>query len=222
VNEKRHVSSAEGHDLSASATVGPQLLVRLNALLRTGRTHDVTNQAFQRQLKDFLEIVRRAMDVDQEDEAALVVVADYFYLNGVRIRAQPSLLGIYHALMAEFERRSLGGLRFLQGLHEPEFERFFQIFVAADETALAERLVEAVREANVQNIVPVLTTEIDAEALIQELDQKPERTERGRAKRVFWRAVLGTRRIVLRAHQTGRPDLRQAKRLVQPVVDSIM
>jgi HD-GYP domain-containing protein (c-di-GMP phosphodiesterase class II) len=34
--------------------------------------------------------------------------------------------------------------------------------------------------------------------------------------------VLGTKKIVLRAKQTGRPDLRHAKRLVQPVVDSIM
>jgi HD-GYP domain-containing protein (c-di-GMP phosphodiesterase class II) len=212
---------AEPGELSASVTVGPQLLVRLNALLRTARTHDVTNQAFQRQLKDFIEVVRRAMDEDQEDEVALVVVADYFYLNGVRIRAQTSLLGIYHALMAEFERRSLGGLRFLHGLHEAEFERFFQLFAAADETALAERLADAVREANIHNIVPVLSADLDAEALVQELDQKPE-NERGRAKRVFWRAVLGTRRIVLRAHQTGRPDMRQAKRLVQPVVDSIM
>ena len=34
--------------------------------------------------------------------------------------------------------------------------------------------------------------------------------------------MLGTKKIVLRARQTGRPDLRHAKRLVQPVVDSIM
>jgi HD-GYP domain-containing protein (c-di-GMP phosphodiesterase class II) len=39
---------------------------------------------------------------------------------------------------------------------------------------------------------------------------------------VFWNAVLGTRRILSRAGQNGRPDLRHAKRLVQPVVDSIM
>ena len=47
-------------------------------------------------------------------------------------------------------------------------------------------------------------------------------SERGRAKRVFWRAVLGTKKILLRAKQTGRPDLRHAKRLVQPLVDSVM
>src|SRR6185295_11544937 len=54
-----------------------------------------------------------------------------------------------------------------------------------------------------------------------DLDDRKD-SERGRAKRVFWRAVLGTKKVVLRAQQTGRPDLRQAKRLVQPVVDSIM
>ena len=216
------MTGERGGDTTASVTLGPKLLVRLNALLRTARTHDVANQAFQRQLKDLLEVITQVVEEDQEDEVALVVMADYFYLNGVRIKAQPSMLGIYHSLMSEFERRSLGGLRFLHEVHEAELERFFQLFVAADETALAERLVEAVREANIHNVVPVLAVEIDADDLTRELDDRKENTERGRAKRIFWRAVLGTRKIVLRAHQTGRPDLRQAKRLVQPVVDSIM
>src|SRR5207237_2859426 len=119
-------------------------------------------------------------------------------------------------------RRQLGGLRFLQGLHEAELERFFQIFVAADGVALAERLPETVREANIQCVVPIPALELDAADLLADLDDKKEGDERGRAKRVFWRAVLGTKKIVLRASETGRPDLRQAKRLVQPVVDSIM
>ncbi|HTM57851.1 MAG TPA: HD domain-containing phosphohydrolase, partial [Candidatus Udaeobacter sp.] len=53
-------------------------------------------------------------------------------------------------------------------------------------------------------------------------DKQDPASERGRAKRVFWRAVLGTKKILLRAKQTGRPDLRHAKRLVQPLVDSVM
>jgi hypothetical protein len=79
-----------------------------------------------------------------------------------------------------------------------------------------------VREANILSVVPVLAVDLDADDLVQDLEDRKESTERGRAKRVFWRAVLGTRKIVLRAQQTGRPDLRQAKRLVQPVVDNIM
>jgi HD-GYP domain-containing protein (c-di-GMP phosphodiesterase class II) len=207
---------------AAGALLGVRLLVRLNALLRTARTHDVTNQAFQRQLKEFLEVLRQLMEEEQEDEVALVAVADYFYLNGVRIKAQSSMLGIYHSVMVEFERRELGGIRFLHDVHEAELERFFQLFVAADQSSVAERLVEMVREANIACVVPVPAVELDADDLTRDLDDKKEATERGRAKRVFWRAVLGTRKIVLRAHQTGRPDLRQAKRLVQPVVDNIM
>ena len=205
----------------AATVLGAQLLVKLNALLRTARTHDVSNQAFQRQLKDFLPVLEAAFEHDQEDEAALVVVSDYFYLNGARIKAHPALLSTYHALMGEFERRQLGGLRFLPGLHEAELERFFHLFVTADEGTKAERLPEAVLEANIHGVVPIPAVELDAEDLIQDLDDK-KADERGRAKRVFWRAVLGTKKIVLRASETGRPDLRQAKRLVQPVVDSIM
>src|SRR5262245_9757080 len=191
-------------------------------MLRTARTHDVTNQAFQRQLKEFLEVIKQLVEEDQEDEVALVTVSDYFYLNGVRVKVQPSMLGIYHSLMSEFERRELGGIRFLHDAHEAELERFFQIFVAVDAGAVAERLVEMTREANIQGVVPVPAADLDVDDITRDLEDKKENTERGRAKRVFWRAVLGTRKIVLRAHQTGRPDLRQAKRLVQPVVDNIM
>jgi HD-GYP domain-containing protein (c-di-GMP phosphodiesterase class II) len=212
---------APDNDSAQLAEMGAQLLVRLSALLRTARTYDVSNQAFQRQLADGLGLLARGLE--DEEEITLVAVADYFYLNGVRIRAQASLLGVYHALMGEFERRSLGGVRFLQGLTAPELERFFQLFIAADDPVVAERLAEAVTEASIQHIVPVAAVELDEDDLTKALEEKGETgTERGRAKRVFWRAVLGTKRIVLRAMQTGRPDLRHAKRLVQPLVDSVM
>jgi HD-GYP domain-containing protein (c-di-GMP phosphodiesterase class II) len=201
--------------------LGPQLLVRFSAMLRTARTYDVSNQAFQRQLQDCMVLLQHGLD--EESEIALVMVADHFYLNGIRIKPQASLLAAYHALMGEFERRSIGGVRFLHGMAAAEFERFIQLFMAAEDPALADQLPEAVAAASVQHIIPVPVSELDAEDVSRALDalQQPA-SERGRAKRVFWRAVLGTKKIVLRAAQTGRPDLRQAKRLVQPVVDSIM
>jgi len=202
--------------------LGPQLLIRLSAMLRTARTYDVSNQMFQRQLHDTLAAILAGLE--HEDEITLVAVSDYFYLNGVRIKAQASLLSVYHAMMGEFERRSLGGLRFLSGVSAAEFERFLQLFIAADDAAIAERLIEAVNEASIEHIVPVEAVQLDEEDITRSLDDKQptQQGERGRAKRVFWRAVLGTRKIVLKAKATGRPDLRYAKRLVQPVVDSIM
>jgi HD-GYP domain-containing protein (c-di-GMP phosphodiesterase class II) len=64
---------------------------------------------------------------------------------------------------------------------------------------------------------------LDAEDFTRELDEKPTpQAERARARKVFWRAVHGTRKVMLRTRANGRPDLRQAKRLVQPIVDNIM
>ena len=208
-------------DSAALVELGPHLLVRLSALLRTARTYDVSNQAFQRQLQDCLAMIHRGLE--EEEELALVAVADYLYLNGIRIKASAALLGVYHALMSEFERRSLGGLRFLHGLDAAELERFFQLFMAAEDAGLAERFAEAVAEARIEHVVPVASVELDDVDITRNLeDANDPSQERGRAKRVFWRAVLGTKKILLRAQQTGRPDLRHAKRLVQPVVDSIM
>jgi HD-GYP domain-containing protein (c-di-GMP phosphodiesterase class II) len=127
-----------------------------------------------------------------------------------------------HSLLEEFERRGLGGVRFLPGVHVAELERFFQLFLAADDRSVAEQLDGMLHEARIEHALTVPASDLDVEDLTRELGDEREKSERGRAKRVFWRAVAGTKRIVRRAHQTGRPDLRQAKRLVQPVVDSIM
>ena len=43
---------------------GPQFLIRLAAMLRTARTHDVSNQAFQRQLKDFIQLLSAMFEED--------------------------------------------------------------------------------------------------------------------------------------------------------------
>ena len=121
------------HDPDAAPILaaGEPLLLRLSALMRTARTYDVSNQAFRRQLEEFTGLLKRLFE--EEEEIALVVVADYLYLNGVRIKAHTGLLGPYHALMADFERRQVGGLRFLQGVTDAEVERFFQIFVASED-----------------------------------------------------------------------------------------
>src|SRR5262249_13397784 len=117
-----HLPDDAGEAQALAAQGGP-LLPRRVALLRTARTYDVSNMAFQRQMQELMNVLRRLLDA--EEEVQLVAVGDYFYLNGVRVRATTSLMGPYHALLGDFARRQTGGIRFLQGVSEAELERFF-------------------------------------------------------------------------------------------------
>jgi HD-GYP domain-containing protein (c-di-GMP phosphodiesterase class II) len=130
---------------------------------------------------------------------------------------------MYHSLLGEFEARQIGGIRILTGVSGPELERFLQLFIGAADPVGAEHLPQALHEASVEHVLLIPAQDLEPEDITRDLEQKADAdSERGRARRVFWRAVLGTKKILLRANQSGRPDLRQAKRLVQPVVDSIM
>src|SRR5262249_28488471 len=98
--------SSHAGDTDALVPLAPSFVIRLSALIRTARTHDVANQAFQRQLEDFMALLAKAMEI--ESEVVIAAAADYLYLNGTRIKAESSLLTIYHSLIGEFERRQLG------------------------------------------------------------------------------------------------------------------
>jgi HD-GYP domain-containing protein (c-di-GMP phosphodiesterase class II) len=219
--EQKPVRGSREPESTRIETLGPRLLTRLAALVRTARTHDVSNQAFQRQLQGCLGVIQELLE--EEHEVALVAVADHFFINGVRVKATAGLLPVVHAMLGEFERRALGGVQFFEGVNAAELERFFQLFMAADDPAVAGGLFQAIEAASVSHIAPLATVGSNDDELLRRVEeQKNSASERGRAKKVFWRAVLGTRHILTRAAQNGRPDLRHAKRLVQPVVDSIM
>src|SRR5204863_4803292 len=129
------------------ATIGVPIVIHLTTLIRLSRTHDITNQAFQRKLQEFMNLVHKALE--DETDLTLSAISDYFYLNGVRVRASANFLAVYHALLVEFERRSIGGIKFIQGVTAAEFERFFQLLLAAEDAALAARLSEAAEEASI-------------------------------------------------------------------------
>jgi HD-GYP domain-containing protein (c-di-GMP phosphodiesterase class II) len=227
---------------------GPALIIRLAAMIRTARIHDVTNQTFQRQLQDFRSVLLQAME--RESDVTLLASSGYIYVNGTRVRADGSLLGPYHALMSELSRRAIGGVRFHQGIDVSELERFFQPFMAADHAGNPEWLADALSRANLEHVQVLAVSEVaeDAALRLQDVQRTGGRgrrsgtgdgsggdgsgdgpggggalhEERQRAQQVFSRAVSGTRRIVMHALSTGRTDLRFAKRLIQPVVDTIL
>ncbi len=215
-----HLEDRDGpDDRMLESVLGPRLVARLYGLLRAVRIYDLSNQAVRDQLRETLVLVEEAM----EDEVTLVAMGQCFYLNGVRVRAEPSQIPLFTAFSTEFEQRRLGGVRFLEGLRAEEFGAFMRLMVDHGDAVRGPQLAEAAAGAGVAHVVPITLEELEStqsERVESNDDARP--SKRDRARLMFRQALQGTKAAILRTARTGRPAIRRAKRVVQPIVDSIM
>ncbi|HTM57309.1 MAG TPA: HD domain-containing phosphohydrolase [Candidatus Udaeobacter sp.] len=199
--------------------MGPALVSRFHGLLRAARIYSPSNQTFQDQMWDLLRLVDQVM----EGEVLLLAMGQCFYVNGVRIRADASQAAVFDALTVEFEQRKLGGVRFLEGLRSEELAVFLQLMLERPDGERAADLPAAAAAAGVVNVAAVTLAETEsAGAETSAADEPPPQTERERTKQVFRQAVSGTRQAILHTARTGKPAMRRIKRVVQPIVDSVM
>jgi len=208
----------EGDETAFERSLGTQLLTRLHGLLRTARLYDLSNQALREQIDDMLRLLQHSMD----GELAIVAMGQCFYLNGTRLRAEASQAPMFEALSKEFEARRIGGVRFLDGLVADELGAFIRLMNAPVATATGG-FAEAVAAAGLLHVVPVTLEELSVlSQALEETASEDDHSERARARQTYQRAVRGTRAAILRTARTGKPPIRRVKRLVQPIVDSIM
>ena len=198
---------------------GFDLVSRLHALFRAGRLYQPNNRSFQQHLGDIRETLNKAGD---EEEVVLVSMGDYFYVDGVRLRALPTQLGLFRSLREEFESRGLGALRILPGAGADEWISFLRLHAAAKSADAVDRLPDVLTESGVLRIIAVRSRDI--RSVVPEAAEAGDESggERGRAKQHFWNAARGAKSVMQRASQTGRPAIRQVRRLVHPIVDSIL
>ncbi len=195
------------------------VVLGLLGLLRSSRLYDISNQSLQQQVEDFLGRVSQAMD----GELTLVAMGQAFYINGTRVRARPNQANAFERLSKEFERRQLGGLRFLSELRSEELGAFLRVWNENVDASRSPMLVGALAGAGVTHAVVITLEDLAGlSASFEESDGEAGKDERERAKEIFGRAVRGTKTALLRAAKTGRPTVRPIKRLVQPIVDAIL
>jgi HD-GYP domain-containing protein (c-di-GMP phosphodiesterase class II) len=145
--------------MSEKIDVGLELLVRMNAILRTGRAYSVTNEVFHRQLQAFAAALRPIL-ADQ-GEVVLAAFEEGLYLNGVRITTRAGDYRHYRALLEELARRRLGALQVRGDAPVEEWQAFFELFLDPDRYSGAAFL-EACRERGLVHVVPALHASSDA------------------------------------------------------------
>jgi HD-GYP domain-containing protein (c-di-GMP phosphodiesterase class II) len=196
---------------------GAALISRLHGVLRGMRLYDASNRALRAQQQNLLDAVQALVT----DDVSLLGMGEYFYVNGIRLRPDGADLAIFRSVLAEFEVRHLGGLRFSAGLTLEELETFLRVFHATRNDKAAAALEAGTGRGGVRNICAIRVRE--AAAQVTAVAEEPGMDhDRHRTRLVFRKAMTGTRDLLQRTARTGRPALQQARRVVQPIVDRLL
>jgi HD-GYP domain-containing protein (c-di-GMP phosphodiesterase class II) len=206
--------AAEG-DALRLASLGGVLIARLNGLLRGMRLYGASNRALLAQQQELLDAVKAL----EADEVSLLGMGEYFYVNGVRLRPDASSVPVFRALLAEFEVRRLGGLRFSAQLGVAELEAFLHVLLRARHENAAAVLKAETASAGGGHICAIQPR--DERAPTPAEGEGPD-DDRRQARLIFSRAVGGSRRLFQHTQRTGKPALQQARRVVQPLVDRLL
>jgi HD-GYP domain-containing protein (c-di-GMP phosphodiesterase class II) len=222
--------------------LGLQMVVRFLAVLRTGKAYQVGNQVFRAQLDALFEVI--APLLDEFGEVVLVSLESDLYLNGVRLPMKSANLRHFDALMREFSRRRIAGIRVVQGVQPDELESFFGLFLRPHEYT-GTPLLEACVAAGLDHVLPAVHASTEGgEAGEFEVDdaadsgtgtggfgtgaegdpgpndpEDPTTSMRGGAQKNYAVAMHGARSLLTTTTLQEGTELRHAKRVVQPLVD---
>lgn len=112
-----------------------QFLSALNMLLHSARIHQDNNRVLISSVRQFLSIIRRFLE--EEDEVTLLTFAGRFYLQQEKVVYRANIGGIAKSLLDFFEKRKLNGLRFLPAIVEAS---------TADIASFARLLISAAKQ----------------------------------------------------------------------------
>lgn len=195
---------------------GVQLVTRLVALLRTGRSYSIGNQVFTGQLEQLLEVLRPTLMA--HGRAQLVHLDGDLYLNGVRLPLKSSSVRFQDQLHSELALRDISGVEFHASLRLNELEEFMRYFLPS-ELYKGTELLSACQAAGIQGAMPVLSAVADGveHASSGDADANPAFAAALQA----YDAAIQQTRILLAPEQLARGiELRYLKRIVQPLADA--
>jgi len=194
--------------------LGTQLVIRIAAVMRISALYDPRNSVVLAQIEQLERVCRQVLE--QAPEVVLVALEEDLYLNGVRIPSKASHYKFVRVLVDEFKKRRIAGMRVAPGFAQEELVRWFELLVK-DESLGGTDLLERCEEAGSAGMLPVL--HVSTEAFDQRGGTGAAASGAKAERQSQAMAVSGTRAMFQSAVQEGF-ELRHAKRVVQPIVDS--
>jgi HD-GYP domain-containing protein (c-di-GMP phosphodiesterase class II) len=139
--------------------MGLNLMMRVLALIRVGRAYRVDNQVFRVQLDTLMKALEPLLA--EAPETVLVALENDIYMNGVRLPVKSATLKHHQALLGEFRKRKIAGLKFEHGVTAEEIMKFFALFLQPEDHH-GSGLLEAALAAGCARIQPAVYASTEA------------------------------------------------------------
>jgi putative nucleotidyltransferase with HDIG domain len=182
---------------------------------KTVQIHDLENRAARNVLSDLMEILDRFMNI--EGRVSLKIMADFLYINDVRVSLDPMNFGLFLFLIEEMKKRKVEQIDFLPGITYIGLGTFLKLFfgeVAADD--VFGDLQRRITQERIEHVNLVEWMEQERRLKDSTVDEKNVREE---SNKVFFRAVLFMAEVLKSIEQRRVVQVRKAERLAQQIFD---
>lgn len=110
---------------------GRSLLSQLFMLMRTVRTHDMNNKAFDRPVENLVQTVNTLIAI--EGKVVIQAVEGQMYINDYKIKGDKNQMQNMMTLAGEFEAREVGGFTISNPVDAASMKKFVYLFVKHEE-----------------------------------------------------------------------------------------
>lgn len=208
-----------------------QLVTQLNVLLKTARTHGRANVALEKPIDSILAIVR-ALGNDQP--VVLRLQNDFLFLGDAHLRTTVQQMPVFTSVVDVFGAMGLGGISFAPQIAAGDLRELAMAILA---TAPGEEALGGLRERLSAGGVSAITLleprrvglsdeageagRTGAAAQSAEAGEGPTRA-RQRARSGYARAAASLSTLNQSVREGGAVSFRQAKRVIQGIVDFLL
>jgi len=200
--------------LAAIAKQRLKFVTSFYVAIKNARIFASDNYVAVQSVRGLLAAIRAILETD--GMLVLQVVHNYLVLNDNRVKADLAMMTCYSFLLAELQRLKVGSLSFEAHLQEEELGRFTYLlagFEAHSQDPFQE-FASRLLTSGVRAITVGKEVELEEEPISEDVGQ--------RSREAYFKSIAVAREVLTRA-QTGRAiNFKQAKRVVQNMIDVAM
>jgi HD-GYP domain-containing protein (c-di-GMP phosphodiesterase class II) len=195
------------------AVLGAQLVTQLNILFKTVRIHDRTNAALQQVLNGLLTTIR---SLGEGQAVQLRLESGFLYLGSLHLKVVGQHTAIFFEFIDLLDTKQIGTISMAPDVQAAELRDFAYAFVEFDaHTSTVPQFQERLKEHGIQKIEVKEKTTVTVKIDVRTKNPKEL------AKHLYLKAVAVVGEVMENIKQRGAPNFRQAKRVIQHVVDLI-